>query len=179
MHHALHTLKAQWAHRERRMLRLGCGGLMGLCALLSVGMMRKDTTVVLIPPTGDAMNIRAGEPSPAYVEKMALLAVHYLMDNTPGSVGYHHTQLLSMVSSGAHGALTAKLREDTHLYESQGVTTAFFPHGVSHGDSPSVQVKGMWRTFLAATLVRQEEITLAVDYAFEGTRFVITDWRRV
>lgn len=184
MKESFYLLKNRFEKKQLHMLLGVCGGLtvavIGLTALLY----QKDTHVVLIPPMEEngvytvSTNPREGASS-VYVERMGLLALHYLLDNTVGSVSYHHNQLLGLISAKSYGPLMAKLQKDKNMYKSQGIATVFFPHHVQVLPQKVLEIRGQWQTTLASKVLRLEDVVFRLLYDFEGTRFVLLDWTRV
>jgi type IV conjugative transfer system protein TraE len=182
MKESLYKINLRLDKSHQKLLLLLCGTLSLSVMGLSYMAFSKETHIIVIPPTSSEVykisTDKNNNASHEYLEKMGMLVLHYLLDNTYGSVGYQHNQLLSMVTSNSYGTLKAKLERDKEMYKSQGIVTSFSPHNVDilHG---SINVKGEFRTILGTTVIESKTVSYKIDYVFKGTKFLVCDWTRI
>lgn len=181
MRESLYKINLRLDKSHQKLLLVLCGSLSLSVLVLSYMAFSKETHIVVIPPnTSEVYKISTKEfnnASHEYLEKMGMLVLHYLLDNTYGSVGYQHNQLLSMVDSNSYGVLKAKLESDKKMYKSQGITTSFSPHQVEVKGN-KININGEFRIILGSKVVESKDVSYEINYAFKGTRFLVRDWSK-
>jgi conjugal transfer pilus assembly protein TraE len=158
-------------------------GLVVLTLLLSVLVTRKQTTVILEPPTrSKAVAIVGDRVDAAWLEEMGGWVAHMMLDTSPHSIAWQQEQLLRWVHPSAHGQLQQDMAvEAKRLIQTNASTMFWLQQVAADPEHVRVALMGQLDTYVNGVKVAGSSRTQAYLLTFEsrGGRMLIKEWREV
>ena len=159
--------------------------LMGLSAILllvvllqSVLLFFKNERVIISPPElNQSYWIEGNRFSRSYLEEMALLFTHLLLDVTEESVIPQGEVLLRYVNPEYYGDFKAKLLNDEKCLKKQQLSLHFNPRNFGFPEPLVIDVQGFLTSYVASQKVSQAQETYRLRFSHTKGRLFLDSFQ--
>jgi type IV conjugative transfer system protein TraE len=161
--------------QQRNVMVLVCGCLLLLSLILSVCLLKKDTTTILVPNTfNSSISISHKIPSNDYLEAMSRDVIYTMFNLTPDNINYAEKSILSFVHSSSYGIVKSQMNLIKDTITSKKFSTAFYPNSMYPDNTTlSVVVDGTLYTYLGAKEVAKEKKSYEIKYDYTSSKLTL------
>lgn len=169
--------------QEKRRLQIALIATLGLSLILAIGVVRKDTMVVIEPPQRtETISMKGNRVDGAWLRQMGLYVAQMMLDSTPQSIDWQQQEVLRMVHPSTHADLEQRLTVQAKRLIDANATTVFFPSQYAPDvDNQRVVILGRLDTFVNGVMVQGSGRNVAYEasFAYGAGRSWLKDWKEV
>lgn len=175
MDHGLANARLHTVTVWRNLLLIGLGLSLSVNIMLSVFVLSKRHSVVLLPTIRSGGAYEIGDRiNRAYLEDTARTIIHTLLNVTPGVRENVLESLLAQTHPSFYGEFRRYFSDWMEEVKSRNIATAFYPLSIrSDPATLQVTIKGILRSYIGSQKVDEERVTYLMTFDYTGTRLTL------